>query len=63
MTHVVVAKSDLFNISCKVCGSDWVNIHLINEPIEMGHELGNVIRIHIKCKGCGKEEWVADTTV
>jgi len=31
--------------------------------VEMGHELGNVVSTFLKCKTCGKEEWVVDTTV
>ena len=63
MNHIVTAKSKLFTIGCKSCGSDNVRVSLMNEPVEMGHELGNVVSTFLKCKSCGKEEWVVDTTV
>ena len=59
MNHIVTAKSKLFTIGCNSCGSDSVRVSLINEPVEMGH----VVSAHLKCKTCGKEEWVVDTTI
>jgi translation initiation factor 2 beta subunit (eIF-2beta)/eIF-5 len=63
MINIITARSKVFTISCKACGSDNTRVSLINEPVEMGHELGNVISAFLKCKSCGKEEWVVDTTI